>query len=52
MKVIDLSSMRLLKSSIEVICAKKSVKKPKKIVGKILAEEASINKNIFNLFPR
>ncbi len=51
MKVIDLSFNEINGGSIEVICAKKSSKKkPKKIVEKILKEEVSINKNIFNLF--
>jgi len=51
MKIIDLSFNEINGGSIEVICAKKnSIKKPKKIVEKILKEEAGINKNIFKLF--
>ncbi len=50
MKVIDLSFNEINGGSIEVICAKKKSKqKPKKIVKKILKEEATINKNIFSL---
>jgi NDP-4-keto-2,6-dideoxyhexose 3-C-methyltransferase len=51
MKVIDLSFNEINGGSIEVICAKKNSKiKPKLIVKKILKEEESIDKNIFNLF--
>lgn len=51
MQVIDLSFNEINGGSIEVICAKKkSNKKPKKIVKKILKEEKSINQDIFRLF--
>jgi NDP-4-keto-2,6-dideoxyhexose 3-C-methyltransferase len=51
MKIIDLSFNEINGGSIEVICAKKESKaKSKKVVEKILKEEAGINKNIFNLF--
>ena len=51
MKVIDLSFNEINGGSIEVICAKKNSKvNPKSIVKKTFMEEASINKNIFNLF--
>lgn len=53
MKVIDLSFNEINGGSIEVICTKKNSKlKSKQIVEKTLNDEASINKNIFDLFQK
>ena len=53
MKAIDLSFNEINGGSIEVVCAKKnSRKKPKKIIGTVLKQEANLNKNNFQMFQK